>query len=60
MNNADDSKKDEQLQQKIAQLSALSHILNDESFEDWTDLIKKPLQQLSKDLGKEIAGLSAV
>ncbi|MFZ6691844.1 hypothetical protein [Undibacterium sp. SXout20W] len=47
------------LQQKIAQLSALSHVLSDED-SDWTDLIKRPLRELKATLGAEIAAYSTL
>lgn len=47
---------DARLQEKIAQLSALSHVMCDE---DWTDVIRAPLNQLAASLGAEIARLTA-
>ena len=47
------------LQQKIAQLSALSHVLSDDD-SDWTDAIKNPLRALAATLGAEIAAYSTL
>lgn len=48
----------EQLKKEIVQLSALSHILNDDGFSDWTAVIRAPLQQLVESLMDDICNLT--
>lgn len=51
--NADDT-----LQSKLAQLSALSHVMADETFEDWAPAVTGPLRDLFTALGADIARIT--